>query len=209
MVKKERLYMFDFNGLKPDEIKMVAFDLGGVLAYRDLSVLSAEEQNLLLIYQKYMGIKDVNPKDKEFLEYAGSKMEEITRKIYKLNSETLDVLKMLYYNGIDISLWTNNTPYLNSSLEQVGILRYIPLENVINSYYLGYDKPNKYFYLKALELLLIRASQILFVDDNRDNLISAKNCGIQTLEYDMSMSLKDSLSFAFERIRKRKMKDLI
>lgn len=201
--------MFDFNGLKPDEIKMVAFDLGGVLAYRDLSVLSAEEQNLLLIYQKYMGIKDVNPKDKEFLEYAGSKMEEITRKIYKLNSETLDVLKMLYYNGIDISLWTNNTPYLNSSLEQVGILRYISLENVINSYYLGYDKPNKYFYLKALELLLIRASQILFVDDNRDNLISAKNCGIQTLEYDMSMSLKDSLSFAFERIRKRKMKDLI
>ena len=201
--------MFDFSGLESDEIKMVAFDLGGVLAYRDLSVLSAEEQNLLLIYQKYMGIKDVNPKDKEFLEYTGSKMEEITRKIYKLNREALDVLKMLQYNGIDISLWTNNTPYLNSSLEQVGILRYVPLENVINSYYLGYDKPNKYFYLKALELLHIRASQVLFVDDNCDNLISAKNCGIQTLEYDMSMSLKDSLSFTFERIRQRKVKDLI
>ena len=184
------------------------FDFG-VLAYRDLSVLSAEEQNLLLIYQKYMGIKGVNPKDKEFLEYARSKMEEITRKIYKLNREALDVLKMLHYNGIGISLWTNNTPYLNSSLEQVGVLRYIPLENVINSYYLGYDKPNKYFYLKALELLHIRASQILFVDDNRDNLISAKNCGIQTLEYDMSMSLKDSLSFTFERIKQRKVKDLI
>ncbi len=201
--------MFDFSDLEPGEIRMVAFDLGGVLAYRDLSVLSAEEQNLLLIYQKYMGIKGVNPKDKEFLEYARSKMEEITRKIYKLNREALDVLKMLHYNGIGISLWTNNTPYLNSSLEQVGVLRYIPLENVINSYYLGYDKPNKYFYLKALELLHIRASQILFVDDNRDNLISAKNCGIQTLEYDMSMSLKDSLSFTFERIKQRKVKDLI
>lgn len=201
--------MFDFSDLEPGEIRMVAFDLGGVLAYRDLSVLSAEEQNLLLIYQKYMGIKGVNPKDKEFLEYARSKMEEITRKIYKLNIEALDVLKMLYHNGFDISLWTNNTPYLNSSLEQVGILRYISLENVINSYYLGYDKPNKYFYLKALELLHIRASQILFVDDNRDNLISAKNCGIQTLEYDMSMSLKDSLSFTFERIKQRKVKDLI
>ena len=201
--------MFDFSDLEPGEIRMVAFDLGGVLAYRDLSVLSAEEQNLLLIYQKYMGIKGVNPKDKEFLEYARSKMEEITRKIYKLNREALDVLKMLHYNGIGISLWTNNTPYLNSSLEQVGVLRYIPLENVINSYYLGYDKPNKYFYLKALELLHIRASQILFVDDNRDNLISAKNCGIQTLEYDMSMSLKDSLSFTFEGIKQRKVKDLI
>ena len=49
-----------------------------------------------------MGIKEVNPKDKEFLEYARSKMEDITRKIYKLNSETLDVLKMLYHIGFDI-----------------------------------------------------------------------------------------------------------
>lgn len=201
--------MCNFSGLESDEIKLVAFDLGGVLAYRDLSVLSAYEQNLLLFYQKYMGIKEVTPKYKEFLEYARSKVEEITRKIYKLNSETLDVLKMLYHNGFDISLWTNNTPYLNSSLEQVGILRYVPLENIINSYYLGYDKPNKHFYLKALELLHIRASQVLFVDDNRDNLISAKNCGIQVLEYNMSMSLKDSLSCVFERIRQRKMKDLI
>lgn len=201
--------MPNFSGLESDEIKLVAFDLGGVLAYRDLSVLSAYEQNLLLFYQKYMGIKEVNPKDKEFLEYARSKMEDITRKIYKLNSETLDVLKMLYHIGFDISLWTNNTPYLNSLLEQVGILRYISLENVINSYYLGYDKPNKYFYLKALELLHFRASQVLFVDDNRDNLISAKNCGIQVLKYNMSMSLKDSLSCVFERIRQRKMKDLI
>ena len=45
--------MPNFSGLESDEIKLVAFDLGGVLAYRDLSVLSAYEQNFLLFYQKY------------------------------------------------------------------------------------------------------------------------------------------------------------
>lgn len=196
--------MFDFSSLELEKIQMVAFDLGGVLAYRDLSNLSADEQNFLLIYQKYMSIKEVTSKDKEFLEYARSKMKEITSKIYKLNRESLDVLKMLYNNGINISLWTNNTPYLNSWLEQVGILRYIPLENVINSYYLGYDKPNKSFYLKALELLRFRASQILFVDDNSKNLKSAENCGIEGILYNMNMSLNDTIDEVYKIGRQRK-----
>lgn len=189
------------------EIKTIAFDLGGVLACQDLTVLTDEEKILFDIYQKYAGKKRVSKDDREFLEYAKSRMLDITLKINKLNSETLDVLKRLQVEKVRISIWTNNTPYLNAWLEEVGILKFIALENIINSYYLGYDKPNELFYINALKKLQIEASQVLFLDDSTKNIISARNCGIECVQYNMDMSLKDTIDTIYGKVRQRKLND--
>lgn len=189
------------------EIKTIAFDLGGVLAYQDLTVLTDEEKLLFDIYQKYAGKKRVSKDDREFLEYAKSRMLEITLKINKLNSETLAVLERLQSEKIRSSIWTNNTPYLNAWLEEVGILNFISLENVINSYYLGYDKPNRFFYINALEKIQTNASQVLFLDDSPKNLKGARNCGIECIQYNMDMDLKDTMDEVYEKARVRKLND--
>lgn len=191
----------------PKDIRAVAFDLGGVLAYQDLTVLTDEEKSLFGIYQKYAGKNSVSKDDREFLEYAKSRMLDITLKINKLNSETLDVLERLQTERIRISIWTNNTPYLNAWLEEVGILKFIALENIINSYYLGYDKPNRLFYINALKQLQVMASQVLFLDDSIKNIISARNCGIECVRYNMKMSLKDTIDIIYEKVRQRKLND--
>lgn len=187
--------------LPSTEIKTTAFDLGGVLAYQDLTILTDEERSLFDIYQKYAGKKMVSKYDREFLEYAKSRMLDITLKINKLNSETLDVLERLQVEKIRASIWTNNTPYLNAWLEEVGIIKFVTLENVINSYYFGYDKPSELFYINALKKLQVKASHVLFLDDSAENVRNARNCGIECVQYNMNMSLKDTIDTIYEKVR--------
>lgn len=173
----------------PKDIRVVAFDLGGVLAYCDNSKLSDEELYLLQFYKKYMSRQIVSKKDRYFLEYAKSKMSDIYLKIHKLNNDSLPVLEMLQNEKIRTSIWTNNTPYISSWLEEVGLTRFIHSRDIINSFYLGYDKPDIRFYLEALRILNINPLSVLFLDDNSINVESATRCGIWGEQYTMQMSL--------------------
>lgn len=175
--------------LRPKDIRFVAFDLGGVLAYCDNSKLSDEELYLLQFYKKYMSRQIVSKKDRDFLEYVKSKMSDIYLKIHKLNNDTIPVLEMLQDEKIRTSIWTNNTPYINSWLEEVGLTRFIYSRDIINSFYLGYDKPDIHFYLEALRVLNINSINVLFLDDNNINVKSAMRCGIWGEQYTMQMSL--------------------
>lgn len=170
------------------KVKTVAFDLGGVLAYQDLSVLTEEE---LVLLQTFMNRnKDVN---KEHLEYAKSKIAEIYLKIYRLNSETIPTLEMLKQQKIRPSIWTNNIKEIDAWFEEVGLYKYIKREDIINSIYLGVDKPNIGFYRKALWLLKNNPDDVLFLDDNRNNVLNAKKYGIIGKEYNMSESLEKTV----------------
>lgn len=183
------------------DIRVVAFDLGGVLAYCDDSTLSEDELYLLQFYKKYMGRQIVSKKDRDFLEYAKSKMSGIYLKIHKLNNDTIPVLEMLQDEKIRTSIWTNNTPYINSWLEEVELTRFIHSGDIINSFYLGYDKPDIRFYLEALRILNINPLSVLFLDDNSINVESALRCGIWGEQYTMQMSLYNKVKDII-RIRK-------
>lgn len=171
------------------KIKTVAFDLGGVLAYQDLSILTEEERYLLNVYMN-RNKENVN---REILEYAKSKIAEIYLKIYKLNSSTIKTLDMLKQENIKPSIWTNNIKEINSWFESINLYRYIRREDIINSFYIGADKPNKLFYYKALETLKNMPEDILFLDDNSVNILSARECSINAKEYDMEDDLKETV----------------
>ena len=173
----------------------MAFDLGGVLAYQDLSVLNEEE---LFLFKVYMNRSKVE--DKELVRYAEKRILDIYLKIHKLNPDTFNVLEILKVEKIIPSLWTNNIKYLNSWLDSVGLHKYIDNSNVINSYFLNVDKPNKEFYYKALKQLKQSPNDILFFDDDMENVISSKRCGIESKIYDMKDSLEEKVQ---KEIKKR------
>lgn len=170
------------------KVKTIAFDLGGVLVYQDLSKLTEEE---LLLLQTFMNRNQVV--DRELLEYAKSKIAEIYLKIHKLNSETIPTLEMLQQDKIKPSIWTNNIKEIDAWFEEVGLYRYIKKENIINSFYLGFDKPNINFYRNALLLLKNKPEDVLFFDDNYANILGARKCGICSREYDMRESLQETV----------------
>ena len=176
------------------KVKTVAFDLGGVLAYQDLSVLTEEELMLLETYMnRNKGV------DRELLEYSKSKIQEIYLKIHKLNSEAISTLDILKQEKIKTSICTNNIKEIDAWFEEIGLYRYIKREDIINSIYLGVDKPDINFYRNALILLKNKADDILFFDDNHENILGARKCGINSKEYDMKDSLEKSVE---EEIRK-------
>lgn len=170
------------------DIKTVAFDLGGVLAYQDLSELTEEE---ILLLKTFMNRNQVV--NKEILEYAKSKITQIYLKIHKLNSETIPTLEMLQEEKVNLSIWTNNIKEIDAWFEQINLYRYIKRENIINSFYLGVDKPNIDFYRNALWLLKNNPEDVLFFDDNHANILGAKKCMIQAKEYDIKESLKKTV----------------
>lgn len=184
------------------DLKFVAFDLGGVLAYQDVSGLNDEEKVLLDIYLDYMR-KKLNQKDYSLLEYARLRMSDIYLKIHKLSKYAIPTLDILKQEKIGISIWTNNNPYIVPWLHNSGLLEYLPEHLFINSFYLGYDKPDSNFYLACLNILGMLPSNILFLDDNLENVVGARNCGIDTILYDMSMDLS---SVVIGAIRERKLK---
>lgn len=166
------------------KITKVAFDLGGVLAYRDLSVLTEEEKMLLNVY---MNRRSIN--DKELIEYASTKIQEIYLKIHKLTPDAIPTLEMLRSEHLTPSIWTNNIREIDNWFEEIGLYRYIDRKDIINSFYIGCDKPNIEFYKRALEIVKKHNSEVLFIDDSEPNVEGAAICGIPSIVYDDHHSL--------------------
>lgn len=178
------------------KVETVAFDLGGVLAYQDLSTLTEEE---LLLLRTFMNRnKGVN---KDLLEYAKSRIAEIYLKIHRLNSQTIPTLEMLQQDKIRSSIWTNNIKEIDAWFEEVGLYRYIRKEDIINSFYLGFDKPNIDFYRNALLLLKNNSGNVLFLDDKEANILGARKLGINAKEYDMNESLVETVKTEIKKGR--------
>ena len=171
-----------------NKISTVAFDLGGVLAHQDLSVLTEEERFIL---KTYMNRKKIT--DKELIVHAESKIANIYSKIHKLSPEAVPTLEMLREEKIRPSIWTNNIKEIDNWFEEIGLYRHIKREDIINSFYIGADKPEVEFFRKALELLKNKPQDVLFLDDSKENVTSAKNYGINSRMYNMRESLEDTV----------------
>lgn len=170
-------------------IKTIAFDLGGVLAYRNFSLLSEEE---LYLYKIYMNRHQVQ--NKKVVSYASQKMPEIYLKIYRLAKGAFEALELLKETEIRPSIWTNNTGAIDAWFEETNIYRYIKKEDIINSFYIGKDKPSPFFYHKALELLCSYPEDVLFLDDDMKNILGAQKCGIQGKLYIESEGLVSTIT---------------
>lgn len=167
-----------------DKISTVAFDLGGVLAYQDFSLLTEEEKYLFNVYMHRNSIVD-----KELIKYAQIRMQNIYLKLHKLRKDSIPTLESLLDRNIRMSIWTNNIPEINAWFEEVGLYKYIDIRNVVNSYFLGSDKPSLIFYKSALEIIKAYPRGVLFLDDSLKNVTGALSLGINAKQFNKEGSL--------------------
>lgn len=66
-------------------------------------------------------------------------------------------------------------------------------ERCIWSYELGLAKPDKAIFLRAAELLGLKAQRILFIDDKNENVIAAQSAGMQAIRYTKQAEFEQTL----------------
>lgn len=167
-----------------ERIETVAFDLGGVLAYQDFSSLTEEE---LFLFKTYMNRRKIQ--NRELIEYASGRIADIFLKIHYLTDGAIPTLEMLKEMKIRASIWTNNIGAIDLWFEEINLYHYIAKKDIINSFYIGCDKPNLKFYRKALEELKNMPQSVLFLDDKFQNIVGAQECGIHGRLYASCESL--------------------
>lgn len=99
-----------------------------------------------------------------------------------LNTEVLDVIKSLKSKGTKVYLATNNEKYrVNYLSNEVGLKSYV--DGIFSSASLGFKKPDKNFYLKVLNSLELTPKDVIFWDDDNENVEGAKSVGISSYLY--------------------------
>lgn len=206
------------------KIKVVAFDLGGVLVQVNTDLLDNME---LALYKAYMHrfdeekvIKEayfVNCRNiKSFLEEAEKRITEIYFKTHFLTKEGIKALNFIKEKNLDSAIWTNNIWALYDWLDALNIYEFVSKKNICNSISLGNginNKPSMQFFALALLQMKRKENEILFIDDEEKNIIGARKSGIAAIRYnynekrncDLSMILKNNLQGSDvkgDRIRK-------
>ena len=196
-------------------IKTIIFDIGGVLInihpektlnffenVTELSINQLQESIIWDIYyqyeigrlddfQFYSAINNLFPEDKKISEgdfWCGWKL---------LLGEQTKVVNLLinYYETMPIWLLSNTNPwhiqYLKSCSEYY-FHKFIT--GAIYSYDVGYRKPDKTIYNLTMEKIGISGEEILFIDDDQENVKAANETGINAIIYEGMEKLIASLA---------------
>lgn len=174
-------------------IKYVALDIGGVLAKTDITQLTEYEQILRRAYycrnnpnqfNEIANTLHITPS--LLLNESEMHIKEIFLKSYVLLDDALSSLEYIQSLSCIPALWSNNIGVLNDWLEQEGLLKYIDLAYVCNSFFmpLGSNKPNKQFFINALAQMKAAANEVLYIDDESQNVDAAIGLDIFGLCYE-------------------------
>jgi epoxide hydrolase-like predicted phosphatase len=218
-MKSKNIYQF-YNNEK--EIKVIIFDLGGVIIRSVFPILSQKIKALYGVpkrkikenYYRNLGNWELgkiseNEFWKEFkknlnLETKIKKLKEIYYSSIILRPDVLKIVKKLRKN-YKIALLTNVNRGLMQFLNKKYRLNKI-FDVILPSYKYGIAKPRLKKYLKKsqklnylriyqllLEKLRIDPHCCVFIDDKKENLIPAKNLGMKTILFKNSNELRKKL----------------
>lgn len=96
----------------------------------------------------------------------------------KFFDETIETMKILSQKGIQNCILSNALPMLEDTAAHLVAKNYL-----FTSYQLGLLKPNPEIYEKVRQCLGCGFEEIIFVDDKKRNVLSAKNLGIHGIVF--------------------------
>lgn len=182
-------------------IRAVLFDFGGVLAEEGFSnglEALAEEQRLPVEDMTAEGMRAVY--DCGFVLGRGSESafwsllrqrtglrgddEVLTAKLlsgFTLRPWMLEVVQSLRARGYITGILSDQTDWLDRLETQHHF--YGLFDRVYNSYYMGKGKHDPSLFAEVAADLGLPAAAILFIDDNRDNVLRARASGMQAIHY--------------------------
>lgn len=171
-------------------IKYIAFDLVGVLVKEKDILLTSEEKKL----EKMFG---PNINDSEYLLEAKKifnddsiiigTTEKLIDKLYE--PREIDIFKKLKerYKNIKIIIATNHISLVRNFIEKT--FESVYLDDILISAEMHKIKPDPEFYEFILKKYKIKPNELLFVDDNIDNINSAKKIDIETIKTDKNSNI--------------------
>ena len=175
-------------------IKVIAFDLIGVLVGEKQIDLSSDEDKLERLFGP-------NKSDEEFLLMGQEKIgndkpildmsSDIISKLYRVRQD--NVIERLHdaYPDKKIIVATNHISLVKSFINES--FNTSLLDDIIISADIGKIKPNADFYEYILNKYDIEPQELLFLDDNKDNVDGASNIGINTIKVEREMDLVEEV----------------
>lgn len=178
-------------------IKVIAFDLVGVLVNEKDIELTNEEEKLERMFGD-------NLNDSDYLEEARKLLpnnsdiikitEEVMYKLYKIRDKDLFMKLKTNYPNVKIVIATNHLSFVKSFIDKFFETNY--LDAVLISAEMHKMKPNADFYEHILNRFHIEPQELLFLDDNIKNVNGAEILGISTIKVEKDMDLyKEICSF--------------
>ena len=161
-------------------IKVITFDLVGVLVNEKDIVLSDEEEKLERLFGPNLSDEDYLKKAKEIV-CNEKNIVNITKilinKLYKVKDKDLFKKIKEIDSNIKIVIATNHVSFIRNFIDTYFDTSY--LDGLIISAEINKIKPNLDFYEFILDKYKINANELLFLDDNIENVNGAKKLGIQ------------------------------
>ena len=171
-------------------IKVIAFDMVGVLVTEKDIDLSPEEDKLERLFgdniddsSYLMSARKIISKDSIIMRMT----EDIIEKLYKVKDPKIFEKIKAKYNDIKIVIATNHVSFVRNYIgENLGV-NY--LDDVIISAEVHKIKPNVDFYQLLLDKYNVTPAEMLFIDYNQKNVDGAKKLGIKTIKIDKNMDV--------------------
>lgn len=169
-------------------IKVIAFDLVGVLVNEKDIVLSDEEEKLERLFGPNLSDDDYLKKAKEIVcneENIVNITMVLINKLYKVNDKDLFKKTKEINSKVKIVIATNHVSFVKEFINSHFDINY--LDDLIISAKINRIKPNLDFYEFILDKYKINANELLFLDDNIENVNGANALGIKTIKVEKIM----------------------
>ena len=182
-------------------IRAVLFDFGGVLAeegFRNGLLALAREQGLGVNSMPKAGMQAVY--DSGFVLGRGTAAEfwallrqrtglsgndeELTDRILKgfvIRPRMIDLVRQLHEQGYITGILSDQTNWLDILDQKYHFSKVC--DRVFNSYYLGKGKQDPSLFIDVAADLNMSPSEILFIDDDADNVARAREVGLYAIQF--------------------------
>lgn len=176
-------------------IKIIAFDLVGVLVNEKDIELTKEEDKLERMFGNNINDSDYLIEARKIIAKDSILMrttEELINKIYKVKDKNIfSKIKKLNRN-LKIIIATNHVSFVRKFVGESFGVDFI--DDVLISAEIHKIKPNADFYEHILHKYNIKASELLFLDDNTENIEGANKLEINTIKVNENTNLFDEIS---------------
>ena len=175
-------------------IKLIAFDLVGVLVNEKDIELTPEEDKLERMFGKNINDSDYLLEARKIINKDSILMRTIENLIDKLYQvKDVDLFKKIKEKNshLKIIIATNHVSFVRNFIGETLEIEY--LEDILISSEIHKVKPNADFYKYILDKFKILPEELLFLDDNIENIESEKKLGINTIKVDKDTNLYEKI----------------
>ena len=176
-------------------IKVVAFDLVGILVNEKDIELSEIEEKLERMFGPNLNDADYLIEARKIIEKDSIIMnitEALIDKLYKVKDREIFKKIKGKNENIKLIIATNHLSFVRNFIGEYFNIDY--LDDLIISAEIHKIKPNADFYEYILNKYNIDSKELLFLDDNIDNVNGAKQLGINTIKVEKNTNLIDKVT---------------